>query len=216
MMGNGWYLSLKKTLILRLSLAAQLGHFGYEVKQFSTARDLLHTLNEVIPAAIVIDLMLPEGKFAGAEAIQDLHRVHGSNVPIIFISVRSDVLARLQAVRAGATHYFVKPLSDHKLVKILNEVTKKTSNEPYRVLIVDDDTHLTAMYSFILEQAGLITRIVNESMRVLAEVESFRPELILMDVYMPESTGTEMAAVIRQHSEYTGIPIVYLSIENNF
>jgi diguanylate cyclase (GGDEF)-like protein len=42
---------------------------------------------------------------------------------------------------------------------------------------------------------------------------AFRPELVLMDLNMPEFSGAELAGVIRQHDEWVGLPIVYLSAE---
>lgn len=44
-------------------------------------------------------------------------------------------------------------------------------------------------------------------------MESFQPNLLLMDIYMPDCTGLELAAVLRQEAEYTKIPIIFLSSE---
>jgi diguanylate cyclase (GGDEF)-like protein len=50
---------------------------------------------------------------------------------------------------------------------------------------------------------------------VLSALKQFNPDLILMDMYMPNCTGVEAARIIRQHDEFLSIPIVYLSGETN-
>ncbi len=52
-------------------------------------------------------------------------------------------------------------------------------------------------------------------MDLLKELDLFQPNLLLMDVYMPECTGFELAAVLRQESNYTKIPIIFLSTEED-
>jgi diguanylate cyclase (GGDEF)-like protein len=61
----------------------------------------------------------------------------------------------------------------------------------------------------------MVTHVVNEPLEVMAPLVDFRPDLILMDVYMPGCDGMDLAAVIRQQEDYVGIPIVFLSTETN-
>jgi diguanylate cyclase (GGDEF)-like protein len=58
-------------------------------------------------------------------------------------------------------------------------------------------------------------RVVTEPLKTLDVMRDFSPELILMDLYMPECNGLEMAKVIRQLEAYISIPIVFLSSEQN-
>jgi PleD family two-component response regulator len=49
----------------------------------------------------------------------------------------------------------------------------------------------------------------------LTGFEDFRPDLVLLDLYMPQCSGLELAAVIRQQHAYVSIPLVFLSTETN-
>ena len=60
-----------------------------------------------------------------------------------------------------------------------------------------------------------MVEVMNDSMKVFNVLAEFSPELILMDMYMPHCSGTELAAVIRQQPDYVGVPIVFLSTEGD-
>ena len=61
----------------------------------------------------------------------------------------------------------------------------------------------------------MTTAVVTDPEQTLESLIEFRPELILMDVYMPGCSGMELANVIRQDETYIDIPIVYLSSETD-
>jgi diguanylate cyclase (GGDEF)-like protein len=57
------------------------------------------------------------------------------------------------------------------------------------------------------------TAVVTDPMQVMEPLIEFRPDLILMDMYMPGCSGLELAAMIRQQEAFVGVPIVFLSLE---
>lgn len=57
--------------------------------------------------------------------------------------------------------------------------------------------------------------VVNDPMRVLEQLARSRPDLILLDLYMPGCDGLELAMVLRQHESFLSIPIVFLSTEDD-
>jgi PAS domain S-box-containing protein len=201
---------------LAKELDLQLRHAGYEVSVFDTPEKLKENVEKTHPAAILMDIIFPHGKLAGIEAIIEIQHDREPLIPVIFMSKRDDMEARLSAARAGAMYYFTKPFDVDNLVQALDELTAERTKEPYRVLIVDDDVFVTKLYSFALERAGMLTSVVNDPMEALERIAAFKPELILMDVYMPNCKGTELAAVIRQGRKYTDVPIVFLSAETDF
>ena len=85
--------------------------------------------------------------------------------------------------------------------------------QPYRVLLVDDDDTLAQYHSEILESHGIETHIINNPMMTLEAIKTYRPELLLLDIYMDECSGTELAAIIRQDDSLAHMPIVFLSEE---
>jgi diguanylate cyclase (GGDEF)-like protein len=204
--------------VLAKSLAEQIQTFGYSVTILHNAKALHSTLKKEIACALIIDIMLPEGNTAGIEAIKKIREKENSlldKIPIIFISSRTDIEARLATIRAGGNAYLVKPLDVGHLIEWVDKLLSHHSEEAYYVLIIDDDKEVAQHHALILENAGILTRICNDPLQILTYMENRSPDLILMDLYMPNCNGCELTAVIRQIDPYVAIPIIYLSTEHS-
>ncbi|NES95841.1 MAG: diguanylate cyclase [Desertifilum sp. SIO1I2] len=201
--------------ILAQDLALQLSFFSYTVEIFRDLQGLSAAIDQANPAALVMDIILPEGQCAGPELMQAIQRERLTPLPVIFISAREDLTARLQAVRAGGSAYFTKPVDIGGLIDKLDTLTAHKPVEPGRILIVEDESILATYYAAVLQQAGMLTAVVTDPMQVMQPLVEFKPDLILMDMYMPGCSGLELASVIRQQDAYVSIPIVFLSIETN-
>ncbi|TAN44757.1 MAG: diguanylate cyclase [Nitrospirae bacterium] len=197
------------------NLARQLKQFRYDVRAFTSLQSMRDEALKLSPAVIIVDIVSPEGTFSGTDTIVEINKDRALPVPVVFISGRVDIEARIEAVRAGANAYFVKPVNIIELVEKLDALTTHEEIDEYRVLIVDDDPEIAAYHSLILSDAGMSTCIVTNPLQVFQPLIEFSPDLILMDVYMPQCNGMELAKAIRQIGTYFSIPIVYLSAETN-
>ena len=81
-----------------------------------------------------------------------------------------------------------------------------------RILIVDDDTSFTRLLKLNLEQTNLYAvRVENKASRALATAREFLPDLMLLDVMMPEMDGGDLAAQAQDDPVLKSIPIVFLT-----
>jgi len=196
-------------------IATQLGCFGYETVVFSAPAALRDAVLARRPAAVIMDVNFPEGDHVGTDALREIGRETGQPLPAIFLSAREDFAARLAAVQCGGEAYFQKPVRAMDLVAALDDVTRQQPPEPFRILIVDDEPEIAGYHAIILQEAGMVTYLVSEPQRVLGALQEFRPDMVLMDMYMPVCSGRELAQLIRQVPEYVGLPIVFLSSETD-
>lgn len=197
------------------SLALQLRCFGYQVRTFSSLTGLSDALKEVTPLLIILDLSFQEGRAAVADAVVEIQQGRAHPVPVIFLSGRSDFHSRLEAIRSGGHAYFVKPVDVGRMIDRLDVLTARRPRQPFRILIVDDEPLLADYHATVLRQAEMTTEVVTNPQQMLETLIDFRPDLILMDVYMPACSGMELANLIRQDETYIDIPIVYLSSETD-
>ncbi|GEO82098.1 GGDEF domain-containing response regulator [Pararhodospirillum oryzae] len=196
-------------------LGAQLACFGYSISVFTSPENLRAAVLAMRPDAVVMDIIFPSGNSQGTDMIATLHRDMRNPPPVVFISARRDFDARLRAVQAGGEAYFPKPVKAIDLVECLDALTLGQEPDPFRVLVVDDEPEVAAYHSFILEQVGMTTRLLHDPALVLETLGEFKPDLILMDMYMPTCSGRDLSRVIRQVPEFISLPIVFLSSETN-
>lgn len=202
--------------------AAQLGQAlrdnGYRVQIFthpSRFSALCANIHTERPTAVLMDMSFPEGDTAGTEMLQQMKSGNAQCPPVIFASIRDDMAARLAALRAGACRYLVKPVDADHLVDVLNAITGRQPYYPYRVLMVDDEPLLLETHAAILAAAGMDVRTLTQPLQLMDVVTEFAPEVVVLDTCMPEATGPELAAILREREEQLHLPILFLSGEND-
>jgi diguanylate cyclase (GGDEF)-like protein len=190
-----------------------LSYFGYTVRLCQNIQEADSIIGEIMPDIIMFDIILPGDDLGGINSYLELRSKFGDLPPTFFFSMRDDLEARLEAVRAGASGYFVKPLDYGEVVDQLEYVLTRKNEDQYRIMIIDDDIDIAKRTSLILEQSGAISRVIVDTRELLHSLSDFRPELILMDLNMPNASGVELAKIIRQQNAYIDTTIVFHSTE---
>lgn len=197
------------------NLVTLLEKEDYQVRYFSSIDDFEKAFNHEMPAVIIMDVIFNNSVNNGADIISILKQEREVIPPVVFISEHDDIETRLATVHAGVSRYFSKPLKLEKLIRTLSILTLKKSTESYRVLLIDDDKDLLEYYSTILLSAGMKVKTLSQPMLALDVINQFNPDIIVLDVYMPECTGPELAQVIRQDDTWALTPIMFLSSESD-
>jgi CheY-like chemotaxis protein len=94
----------------------------------------------------------------------------------------------------------------------IDAVVRSLMNEKRRVLIVDDDRESTHLVKILLEKAGhYLVHEENDAAKAHQSARNFRPEVILLDIMMPEMDGAEVAAQVDADPDLRGTPIIFLT-----
>ena len=194
-----------------LALRVFLENSGFHAHAFKSLHKLQKAIGDAQPRAIILDLQQCNQDATAASYITNMQRQSARN-PVFALSDTGDVKARLQAVKLGATHFFLKPVDGYRLVDVLHKMTNIGGAS--RVLVVDDDPQTAQYVAVHLRMEGLDVQIINDPYQILDAMSRFNPDLILTDLYMPGCNGLDMATLIRQHEVYFDVPIVFLSSEN--
>ncbi len=202
---------MKADPVAGASMAVTLRNFGYLVSQWPNFAALQAAVADELPDALIVSVQQDSDFDALAALQQGLEQP----LPLLVIHDRADFASQLAAVRAGAQGFFVRPLDITQLENSLERCLDRQQGEPFRVLIVDDDAELAARYSLVLRNAQIQVQILTEPTRVLETMRSFNPEVLLLDVNMPDCSGPELAQMIRLHDEWLRVTIIYLSAETD-
>ena len=81
----------------------------------------------------------------------------------------------------------------------------------YRVLVVDDESDVTELLQFRLEQEGYRVATLNDPLGFVVKVREFEPDLMLLDIMMPELSGIQLCRIVRADPSMKDIPVIFLS-----
>jgi len=117
---------------------------------------------------------------------------------------------RLDAMRGGAEGFYVLPEEMSRVARRLTDLVHDRT-QPYRVLIVDDDTSITMFCDAVLRHNGMETKTLNQPMEIFTALADFEPDVILVDLYMPDVNGLELLALLRSNARTLFTPVIVLS-----
>jgi len=201
--------------ILCQALTRQLEPFNYDVKIFNRIADAEVAAETQHPDMLVMDVMFENENENATEVLVYRPILTEMNCPFLFISSTDDFQSRVRASQLGASGYVLKPLDVPRLVNRMEQVFACRRSTSCRVLIVDDDIELATHYRLVLLEAGMEAEILIEARIILDKISNYQPDIILMDVNMPDISGPDMAGVIRQFDKWFNLPIVYLSADTD-
>jgi signal transduction histidine kinase/CheY-like chemotaxis protein len=155
------------------------------------------------PVAIVMDEGLAQRQ--GWELIGAIKRQSTTeSIPILVYALE----AGQDQGELLEVNYLLKPLG---LDQLRRELERYRLVSQHTVLVVDDDPEILSLHSRLVEQAGYRVALARTGREALAAVQSVRPDLILLDLMMPEMDGFEVLEQLRRHEATRGIPVIVIT-----
>lgn len=199
---------------LTRELTSQLTAFGHQVEHFSDFDHCAKRLQSVAPAVLFSEITSFNGQSLFNQTLL-LSQLVKQNSRLMLFSESDSFELRIKAAQQRADAFFVSPLDVPNMIATMTELLEYSAGTAGRVFIVDDDKLLAQHYALVLNAIGIETRILDNVHNIVNELMRFQPDLLLMDMYMPEYSGTELAGLIRQYRSLKRLPIVFLSSEAN-
>jgi signal transduction histidine kinase/CheY-like chemotaxis protein len=182
---------------------------GFRTEIARTGTEAVVMARELQPVAITLDIGLPE--IDGWGVLQLLKQDEmTSSIPVAVISVHDD--PELGAA-LGALDYFVKPIRANDLLVRLSKFKIKHSagRDSVQVLVVDDEAANRELLAAVLEPAGFTVTLASGGLEGIQLAMSGRPDLILLDLMMPDVTGFDVVEALRADEATETIPIMVLT-----
>lgn len=178
---------------------------GYRVVTAQGGVEGLRMARDLRPSAITLDVMMP-GMDGWAVLSALKANAELAAIPVIMLSMVSD---QNLGYALGAADYLVKPIDKDRLVAVLNRYC--LGHAPPNVLVVEDDEATREMMVRLLSGLGWSVHASHNGVEALARLYEQVPQLILLDLMMPEMDGFQFLEEIRKHEKWQRIPVVVLS-----
>jgi PAS domain S-box-containing protein len=178
---------------------------GYSVVTAENGRDGLRMARLYDPLVITMDVMMPE--MDGWETLSALKSdPHLHDIPVVMLSMVDDDQL---AYALGAAEYMTKPVDRDRLKKVLQRVCLDRSE--CVILLVEDDASTRELVQRTLQSHGCTVVEAENGQQALDQLETVTPDVILLDLMMPEMNGFEFAEELRRHAEWNQIPVVVMT-----
>ncbi|MCB0169313.1 MAG: response regulator [Anaerolineae bacterium] len=185
-------------------LRRYLSKEGFQVYTTTNGEEGLDLAKMLKPVAITLDVLMP-----GMDGWTVLTRLKAdsdlADIPVIVLTIIND---KNLGYTLGASDYLTKPIQRKRLIALLKKY--RASRMP-ACLVVEDETPMRDMMRRTLQKEGWqIIEAVN-GLEALQRLSETRPDLILLDLMMPEMDGFQFVAELRQNEAWRTIPVVVVT-----
>jgi CheY-like chemotaxis protein len=186
-------------------IADHLKAEGFAVVTAAGGLDGLKRAKELRPIAITLDVMMPDldGWSVLAALRQDAEL---AEIPVIMVTIVDE---HRRSVALGAAGYLTKPIDRERLHRVISRY--RSAARPTRILLVDDDQLQRELVRGWLEGQQWIVQEAGNGREALAHLQEGNPDLILLDLMMPEMDGFAVVAALQKEPGWRDIPVIVIT-----
>lgn len=172
----------------------ELNNFQAEIQKFD-------------PNIIMVDVAFPEGVFAGVDAVTNYQTQTDSVAPVIFVSSRADLSARMEVLRTESFGFLRKPASTSDLITQLYHCSFDASAGK-KIMVLDGDKDFLQSASLTLKQAGYTPASSSKPLNIIADLDRHQPDALIINLELPRVQGDVILQILRHDSRYADLPII--------
>jgi signal transduction histidine kinase/DNA-binding response OmpR family regulator len=188
-----------------------LSREGFHVQSASTGKQGIELALQMRPDVITLDLLMPE--IDGWMVLSQL-KEHPDlqQIPVIIISMLDE---KNKGFTLGASDFMTKPVNRSKLLDMVQKFTgKKSDSISGTILLVEDNEEIRHMMKSTLERVGWDILQAENGRIGLEVMEKQIPELILLDLMMPEVDGFTFLSELRSKDKWRDVPVIILTAKD--
>jgi CheY-like chemotaxis protein len=153
------------------------------------------------PFAILLDIMMPDKD--GWELIKDLKsNKETAEIPVVILSIVDN---KPLGFSLGVTDYLLKPIDRDALVATLTRIALRPVKD---ILVVDDDEGVREILDDMLKREGYRVSLAQNGVEAIASLGKHPPDLVILDLMMPEMDGFQVVKHMRQNPRWSEIPVL--------
>lgn len=176
------------------------------------AQEAKQHLQEIKPKLLLVDNECRKGSSTGVIAtIKELKSCRSfAGMQVGILVAGEDLALQVEASEIGVDMILTKPLSITETKRILKLLCPSGAVN-YKVLVVDDDVDMSNLIKASLAEAGLEVFVQNDESKILDSLHRHTPNLLLLDVNMPQYSGLSLLKMLRSNLRYSDLKVVLVT-----
>lgn len=203
-------LVIDDNLALTEQLTAAADAWGFRIKVAPNPTAARSRLAVSIPDVVLLDLSFPEAAEDGFLLLREMQQ-RSPDLPVIVFSGRDSLADRLAVSRLGARQFLHKPATTEQIFQAIARVVSPPHVSEAKVLIVDDDSAMLGLLSTMLKPWGLEVTMLSQPQHFWKVLVATAPNLILLDLEMPQVNGLELCRIVRLDAQWGDLPILVVT-----
>ena len=177
----------------------------YTVIGLQSSEKAVEKAKEIKPLAITLDILMP--KKDGWQVLRELKdNPETQDIPVIILSIVKD---EKLGFSLGAAEYIVKPVEKQVLLRKLRNLEK--IGKIGRVLVVDNELETVRLIGNVLKETGYQVATAYNSENAIKSIQDLKPDLIVLNLTMPEVSGFDVIEYLRTGEGAKDIPLIVLT-----
>jgi CheY-like chemotaxis protein len=182
-----------------------LSREGFDVVTAGGGLEGLKFARELKPSVITLDVFMPDmDGWSVLQAIKEDAELN--SIPVILMTISDE---KQKGFTLGASGYLTKPVDCAQLAQLLDRFKNQVGTP--RVLVVEDDLNAREMMRRLLVGEGWGVSVASNGREALDRLIAERPNLVLLDLMMPEMDGFEFLAEFRKNPKFVSTPVIVVT-----
>jgi CheY-like chemotaxis protein len=178
---------------------------GWTMAFAESGQEGLKLAKKLHPEVICLDILMPSMDcWSVLSALKSDPELE--DIPVVILSMTND---KQMGFTLGASEFLTKPVPRERLVVVMDKYISHRTD--HTVLVIEDDATTSEMMAKLLQKEGYNVTQARNGRFALEFVAKEIPELILLDLMMPEMDGFQFVAELRKHEAWSAIPIVVVT-----
>ncbi len=195
------------------ALVTQGRAHGYAVVQVAELKDLVERAKARVPAAVLVDMNGRKPEML-ARIAAALRTVQGADTTAIaVIDDPTEPVSESLALHAGASLRLPSGSAPDVIASAIGRMLKSRPQQT-RVLVVDDDLMFGKLVLDVLGPRGIAARYIDDPTKLFDALEELNPDLILLDMNMPQMSGLELCKKIRASGKWRHVSVLFLTAQS--
>lgn len=142
-------------------------------------------------------------------------KTNNRDLPVLVLAAQDDFTNRIKVARLGGEIFLSKPVFPASVLAAINQVLSQSDTIAAKILVVDDDPQTLDVLRTVLEPWGFKLALVDNPRHFWDKLEQYNPDLLILDVEMPELSGIDLCQVVRSDPHWCELPVLFLSVHTD-